>query len=154
MNRIWIALAAIVIAALLTLSPYTVAPILALGYAAQRTEPAWVAIPPETRVFSASEDTTPFNAARSVRLDLFSNLSLPALKAFYQHDLAARGFTVDEESMGNITPAVAEMIGATGRLRAARKSDGTAIIVSFASAEGLLRKSRLFNIVWRIGVRT
>jgi hypothetical protein len=153
MNRAWIALAAIAIAALLTLSPYSVAPVLALVYATQRTEPAWVAIPPDTRVFSATEDTAPRNAARSGRLDMFSTLPLPALKAFYEQDLAARGFAVEEESLGNITPAVAERVGATGRLRAARKTDGATMIVSFASEAGLLRKSRLFNIVWRIGAR-
>jgi hypothetical protein len=153
MTRAWIALAAIVIAALLTLSPYTVAPILALGYAANRTEPAWIVIPHDTRVFSATEDTAPRNAARSGRLDMFSNLPLPALKAFYEKDLADKGFTVEEESMADITPAVADMLGATGRLRAARTADGAAITISFASEEGLLRKSRLFNIVWRVGVR-
>ena len=153
MPRAWIAFAAIVIAALLTLSPYTVAPILALGYAANRTEPGWVVVPPDTRVFSATEDTAPRHAARSGRLDMFSNLPLPALKAFYAKDLADKGFTVEEESMGDITPAVAEMLGATGRLRANRMSDGAAMTVSFASEEGLLRKSRLFNVVWRVGSR-
>jgi hypothetical protein len=151
MNRAWIALAAIVIVAFLTLSPYSVAPVLALGYAANRTEPAWVVVPPDTRVFWATEDIAPRNAARSGRLDMFSNLPLPALKAFYENDLSAKGFTVDEESMDDITPAVAELLGATGRLRAARKSDGVAMTISFASEEGLLRKSRLFNIVWRVG---
>ena len=146
MSRAWIAFAAIAIVAMLSLSPYSVAPIVALGFADRRSEPCWVAIPPDTRVFSATEDT----AGRSGRLDMFSNLTLAALKAFYEKDLAAKGFAVEEESMGNITPAVAELIGATGRLRAGRAKDGAAMIVSFASEEGLVRKSRLFNIVWRL----
>jgi hypothetical protein len=150
MNRGWIGFAAIVILALLTVSPYTAAPLLALVWARQRSEPAWVTIPPDTRVFYAAEDTPPLKAVRSGRLDMFSNLSLPALKAFYEKDLARKGFSVEEEDMGDITPAVAELIGATGRLLAARKVDGAAITVSFASEEGLLRRSRLFNIVWRI----
>ncbi len=153
MNRAWIGLAAIALLALLTISPYDAAPLLALAYATQRTEPAWVAIPPDTRVFYASEDARPLKAARSGYLDMFSQLKLPALKAFYEKDLAAKGFTVVEEGMGNITPAVAELIGATGRLNAARASDGASMTVSFASEEGLLRKSRLFNIVWRVGAR-
>jgi hypothetical protein len=146
----WIGLAAIALLALLTVSPYDAAPLLAVVFAQQRTEPAWVAVPPRTRVFYASEDAVRLKDQRSGRLDMFSKLSLPALKSFYEKDLAAKGFAVTEEAMGNFTPAQLELMGATGRLNGARAADGASITVSFAGVEGLIRTSRLYNVVWRI----
>lgn len=151
----WVGIAALILIVLIRLAPYTAAPMLGTVYAAKQAQPAWVPIPPKTRIFAAYESVLPPNSrlARSGRLDLFSQLDLAALKTFYKDDLTKKGFAVSEEIVPGLTPKAAELLGITGRFYAERKADGIGMTVSFAGEEGLLRKSRLFNIVWRIAKR-
>jgi hypothetical protein len=148
--RVTIGLFAIAVIILIRLTPFEVSPVLRHLTGAQLNHPAWAVLPPDAEIFADSQTQRPGHSGISGRIDLFTRMDLPSLRSFFTRALTDKGFAVAQEGIPpNLTPAAAEMLGIHGGLNAARTADGASLTVSFAGEEGLLRKARLLNVVWR-----